>query len=267
MVWQAEVPVLLPLRKQLMRAFVVAFGAASATLAIAAPASADGVHAESFHDQLVMLAVGYGYDSTALQAGLTTNGTPTASQPGEQPFGAVAGSGEPPPAEPQSRVLGSVDEVGNVAAAIERFRDGGHAYYLFGRGLHSCTYIGKCMDLFAGIGEPVYAVADGVAQVPPYAPSSYGNYVTIKHADGSKTISAHMAKVTIKSGPVKAGQQIGTVGCSGTSGEYNKCASSASHLHLEWSRLKWNPGEYGELPPYFNQWRGEPMRCYKGCGP
>jgi murein DD-endopeptidase MepM/ murein hydrolase activator NlpD len=255
------------LRTRLMRASVAILGVLGLTFALAGPASADGLHSESFRKQLLLRSLGYGYDSIALQAGLTGSEPTKTQQPAEQALRPVVG-GEPVTLEePQPRVLGSVEGVGDVAAAIERFRDGGHAYYLFGRGLHSCTYVGKCMDLFAAIGEPVYAVADGVAQVPPYAPSSYGNHVTTKHADGSKTISAHMSKVTIKSGPVKAGQQIGTVGCSGTSGEFNKCSSSASHLHLEWSRLKWNPGEYGELPPYFNQWRGEPMRCYKGCGP
>ena len=69
---------------------------------------------------------------------------------------------------------------------ITRFRDGGHAYYLGGIGLHSCTYVGKCMDLFAPIGEPVYAMADGVVKIPPYAPSSYGNYIVIKFRDGTK---------------------------------------------------------------------------------
>ena len=170
-------------------------------------------------------------------------------------------------ATPASPILGDHPELGQVAAPITRFRDGGHAYYLFGAGLHSCTYVGKCMDLFAPIGEPVYAMADGVVKIPPYAASSYGNYIIIKFRDGTKAIYAHLKEITVKPGPIAAGTQIGTVGCSGTSGEFNKCKASEQHLHLEWSGLEWNPGEYGQLPPFFTQWRGEPQRCFKGCGP
>ncbi len=164
-------------------------------------------------------------------------------------------------------ILGSHPTLGPVAAPLTRFRDGGHAYYLYGAGLHSCTYVGKCMDLFAPIGEPVYAMADGVVSIPKYAAGSYGNHVKIKFRDGSKAIYAHLNEVSAKPGPVAAGARIGTVGCSGTSGESSRCKRSGQHLHLEWNGLEWKPGQYGQLPPYFDQWRGEPMRCYKGCGP
>ena len=173
----------------------------------------------------------------------------------------------PAAASPASPIIGTHPTLGSFAAPITRFRDGGHAYYLGGIGLHSCTYVGKCMDLFAPIGEPVYAMADGVVKIPPYAPSSYGNYIVIKFRDGTKAIYAHLKEITVKPGPVAAGTQIGAVGCSGTSGEFNKCRASEQHLHLEWSGLKWKSGEYGELPPFFTQWRGEPQRCFKGCGP
>ena len=166
-----------------------------------------------------------------------------------------------------SPILGTDPKLGAIAAPVTRFRDGGHAYYLYGKGLHSCTYVGKCMDLFAAIGEPVYAMADGVVKVPKYAANSYGNYVIITFRDGTKAIYAHLDEVSIAPGPVAAGQLIGTVGCSGTSGESNKCKRSEQHLHLEWNGLKWKPGQYGQLPPYFDQWRGDPMRCYRGCGP
>lgn len=171
------------------------------------------------------------------------------------------------PLTPTSPILSEHPSLGPVAAPITRFRDGGHAYYLFGKGLHSCTYVGKCMDLFAPIGEPVYAMAAGEVKVPKYAGGSYGNYLIIKFNDGSKAIYAHLNEIFIKPGPVAAGQLIGSVGCSGTSGESNRCRNSEQHLHLEWNGLKWKPGQYGQLPPNFNEWRGDPMRCYKGCGP
>lgn len=174
----------------------------------------------------------------------------------------LVSSGE---AEPDSRVLGRHGRLGDVAAPVERFRDGGHAYYLFGGGLHSCTYTGKCMDLFAPIGEPVYAFADGKLVRKPYAGGSYGKYVEIRHRDKSISIYAHLNRIVAHSGPVKAGDLIGFVGCSGTSGEFNGCVGAESHLHFEWSGLHWSEGQYGELPPYFREWRGKPKKCYQGC--
>ncbi len=154
----------------------------------------------------------------------------------------------------QSPVLGTHPGLGRVAAPVRNFRVGGHAYYLYSGKLHSCRYTGRCIDLFATIGEPVYALADGVLHLSPYAARSFGNFVTINHNDGSQSVYAHLATITAAAGPVKAGTLIGTVGCSGTSGEPNGCVSSGSHLHFEWSGLTWNPGEYGQPPPFFSRW-------------
>lgn len=152
-------------------------------------------------------------------------------------------------------IIGTHPTLGPVASPLSKpFRDGGHAYYLGGKGLHSCRFTGRCMDLFGDIGDPVHAFADGKATTPDYAASSYGHYVVIEHRDGTESIYAHLTSVDIKAGPVKAGQQIGTMGCSGTSGESSNCRTSEQHLHFEWSGLKWKPGEYGELPPFWAKW-------------
>lgn len=175
---------------------------------------------------------------------------------------------EPAPVQAGTRrspVLGTHATLGDVAAPIRRFRDGGHAYYRYNGRLHSCRYRGRCLDANAPIGAPVFAMADGKLTVAPYAAHSYGNYVTIKHRDGTESIYAHMDAVTARSGPVTAGTQIGTVGCSGTSAESNGCRSLEAHLHFEWSGLHWRQGEAGEDPPHFDLWRGNPRRCYQGC--
>lgn len=190
-----------------------------------------------------------------------------AARIGSTTFGGDAVGNAALEAPATSPILGTHPKLGNIAAPITRFRDGGHAYYLFGMGLHSCTYVGKCMDLFAPIGEPVYAFADGEVAIPKYAPHSYGNYIKIKFRDGSEAIYAHLSRITVNPGPVAAGTQIGAVGCSGTTGEKNNCKKSEQHLHFEWSGLKWKSGQYGEIPPYFAAWRGDPARCYDGCGP
>ena len=44
----------------------------------------------------------------------------------------------PPVSATRSPVLGAQRGVGKIAAPIRRFTDGGHAYYLYGKGLHSC---------------------------------------------------------------------------------------------------------------------------------
>lgn len=229
---------------------------------LASPAAAEGLGQDEINHQLMRVAAEYGYGS-ATEAGLNNEQLESATT--AHSIGSTVDQRASVPVGPHSEVLGTAGGLGSFAPPIERFRDGGHAYYLFGGGLHSCTYIGKCMDLFAEVGEPVYAMADGVVKIPPYAAHSYGNYVVIKHRDGTESISAHLDTITVKPGPVSAGTQIGTVGCSGTSGEYNKCANFDEHLHLEWSGLHWNPGDYGEAMPYFDEWRGHPMRCFKGC--
>lgn len=56
----------------------------------------------------------------------------------------------------------------------------------------------------------------------------YGNYVSIEHADGTKTLYAHMYQnsITVETGDtVKAGQVIGKMGSSGK--------STGMHLHFE----------------------------------
>ena len=100
-----------------------------------------------------------------------------------------------------SPTLGVHASLGRVSAPLTRFRDGGHAYYLFGGGLHSCKHKGRCMDMFAAVGEPVYALADGVLQTPPYARRSFGNHLVLTHADGSESVYAHLNSVTATAGP------------------------------------------------------------------
>ncbi|WP_276353892.1 M23/M56 family metallopeptidase [Cohnella caldifontis] len=66
-------------------------------------------------------------------------------------------------------------------------------------------------------GTPVYAVADGAVLEAGYDKSD-GNRVTIGHADGIRSYSAHLEKLEVKKGEqVKRGQRIGTMGSTGAS--------------------------------------------------
>lgn len=92
------------------------------------------------------------------------------------------------------------------------------------------------IDLGGKTGTPIYASADGVVQrvinscpLDGYKGSScgggYGNQVILAHSNDS-TLYAHLNSVNVANGQrVKQGQQIGTLGDSGS--------STAEHLHFE----------------------------------
>jgi lysostaphin len=100
------------------------------------------------------------------------------------------------------------------------------------------------VDLTAKVGTSVQAVADGtVAFVGKQG--AYGNLVVLNHAEGLQTRYAQLARMQVRVGQtVKRGQQIATVGTTGTP------SSREPHLHFEVrsrSKLGWvaeNPEIY-----------------------
>ena len=88
-----------------------------------------------------------------------------------------------------------------------------------GRELH------RGVDITAPGGTPIKAARSGVVLVSTYD-SSYGNYVTIAHSDGTRSLYAHMSSRACSAGStVSAGQVIGYVGSTGS--------STGNHLHFE----------------------------------
>ena len=94
--------------------------------------------------------------------------------------------------------------------------------------------IGTVNIIAAKSGEVVYPVSSNQTQYGDNGyygnpdGGGYGNYVKIKHSDGTYTIYAHLAKksITVMSGDVVAqGQVIGKMGHSGS--------STGAHLHFE----------------------------------
>lgn len=83
------------------------------------------------------------------------------------------------------------------------------------------------IDFRAGVGEPVYAPADGVVDYARNGYSGgYGNMIKLDHSFGFSTIYAHLSKSIVDRGDfVKKGQLIGHTGNSGL--------SSGPHLHYE----------------------------------
>ncbi len=79
------------------------------------------------------------------------------------------------------------------------------------------------IDIGAPSGQPIYAANDGT--VIGGCGGGYGNCVLIDHGDGMVTLYAHQTTIYVSSGSVTRGQQIGTVGCTGS--------CTGPHLHFE----------------------------------
>jgi len=84
------------------------------------------------------------------------------------------------------------------------------------------------VDLGAGSGTPVLAAASGEVIVSKGSGwnGGYGNYIVVKHANGTQTLYAHLSKNAVGVGArVSAGEVIGYVGSTGR--------STGPHLHFE----------------------------------
>ena len=80
------------------------------------------------------------------------------------------------------------------------------------------------VDFSVPIGETVMAAMDGVVSIAVYH-QGYGNYITIDHSNGYKTLYSHLSSFSVQQGDVvKRGQKIGETGNTGN--------SSGPHLHF-----------------------------------
>jgi murein DD-endopeptidase MepM/ murein hydrolase activator NlpD len=95
------------------------------------------------------------------------------------------------------------------------------------QGLHGSNGI----DLGASLGTPIMAAADGEVIISRTGGwnGGYGNYVVIKHANGTQTLYAHNNANKVSAGDqVKKGEVIGTVGHTG-----RVSGPTGNHLHFE----------------------------------
>ena len=103
----------------------------------------------------------------------------------------------------------------------------------------------KGIDFGVKEGSPVYAFAAGVV-VETGNGGGYGNYVVVKHADGTKSRYAHLKSILVsKNQKVGAGAQVGRSG--GRPGAPGAGNSTGPHLHLEVTNkagVKVNPAPY-----------------------
>ncbi|MCH7403249.1 M23 family metallopeptidase [Belliella kenyensis] len=99
----------------------------------------------------------------------------------------------------------------------------------FGSRLHPILKVRKMhtgVDFSAPQGTPIYATGDGVVSDVKTVFGGYGKYIEIDHGFGFVTRYAHMHEFKVRKGQkVKRGDQIGTVGNTGS--------STAPHVHYE----------------------------------
>lgn len=91
------------------------------------------------------------------------------------------------------------------------------------------------LDIAGSVGTPVVAAGGGVVTVrnaggtgpgTGYDPEGYGDYVYIRHPNGTYTLYGHLDSINVREGQsVSQGQQIGTLGNTG--------GSTGPHLHFE----------------------------------
>jgi len=102
------------------------------------------------------------------------------------------------------------------------------------QGLHGYNAI----DIGTPIGTPIYAAAAGEIIIAKSSGwnGGYGNYIAIKHANGTETVYAHLSKLFVSVGDaVYQGQ---TIGLSGNTGNVSPAPTPAhptagAHLHFE----------------------------------
>ncbi len=105
--------------------------------------------------------------------------------------------------------------------------------------VHKVKKLHQGIDFTAPRGTAIQATGHGTVVEVKKGSKGYGNKVLIDHGFGFKSLYGHMQTITVKVGEVvKKGQQIGTVGSTGT--------STAPHLHYEvWINGKAvNPVDY-----------------------
>jgi murein DD-endopeptidase MepM/ murein hydrolase activator NlpD len=82
------------------------------------------------------------------------------------------------------------------------------------------------IDIGAGYGTGVSAAASGQVVLASYSGYGYGNYIIVRHGDGSETLYAHLSSIWVSLGQyVAQGEIIGAVGCTGW--------CTGPHLHFE----------------------------------
>ncbi len=99
----------------------------------------------------------------------------------------------------------------------------------FGWRIHPVTGVRtlhKGIDIAAPTGTPILAAAEGIVNDAGWDDGGYGNFVELRHPDGTLTLYAHASRILVSKGQeVSQGQLIAEVGSTGR--------STGPHLHFE----------------------------------
>lgn len=104
----------------------------------------------------------------------------------------------------------------------------------------------KGIDLATPSGTPISSASEGKVSKVGNDPNGWGNYVTIKHLDGTSSRYAHLRSILVTRGQeVKAGQIIGKSG--GGPKDPGRGNSRGAHLHFETEDekgVRYNPRDW-----------------------
>ena len=122
---------------------------------------------------------------------------------------------QPEPAPPPPSSVGFIWPFsGPISSPFGEYR-GGSSYHT-----------GTDIDGFGRYGAPVVASASGTVVLVTGLDWGLGQYVVIRHPDGSETVYAHLSAIYVTQGQTVAqGEQIGAIGCTGY--------CTGPHLHFE----------------------------------
>jgi len=133
---------------------------------------------------------------------------------------------------------GACESVANGAIGAGIFIWPANSHYVSGFDFSPSTnHFG--IDIDGNLGDPVYAVDNGVVVYAGWNNWGYGNMVVINHGNGWQTLYAHLSSIAVGCGQsVWQTNVIGTIGNTGR--------SSGSHLHFEmmYNGTKVNPWDY-----------------------
>ena len=95
------------------------------------------------------------------------------------------------------------------------------------------------IDIAGNIGNPVWAVDDGVVVYSGWSNFGYGNLIVLDHGNGWQSLYAHLNEIyTVCGQSISQGTRIGSIGTTGN--------STGSHLHFEliYENIKVNPWDF-----------------------
>lgn len=98
----------------------------------------------------------------------------------------------------------------------------------------------------------VGAIGPGRVVRTGFMPDGYGNYVVVKHPDGTTSLYGHLSKITVREGEtVKAGTQLGVMGATGmaTGVHLHLTVKDATGRVLDPLRLPWGDRRFAVNPP------------------